>query len=186
MAMSMSRDSRAAATWDASTDTLDKLACGDSWRSAEARRGKNKISPKSDKDKRQWRWLLWALKGWWLSNRLSMASNCDCMAGASCSHSRVGCKPADERTNNSSPKNSRNRAKALLVAGCDKANALPAVVTERVRWMATRTRKRFRSSCRKFMFSPWPKLIRVATNYSQRQCTTLEESICTAPMTDLH
>ena len=186
MAMSMSRASSAAATWEASTDTLDKLACGDSVRSAEARRGKNRISPKSDKDKRQWRWLLRAANGWWFNTRLSMANSCDCMAGASCSHRRVGCKPTGERTNSSSPKKSRNRARALLVAGCDKASALPAAVTDRVRWIVTNTRNKFKSSCRKFMLRPWLKRIRVATYYSLDQCTSLEKSICSRLAPRLH
>ena len=117
MARSISRASSAAATSLDATEMLDRRAPGAWLRIAPASSGRNSISPRSDSDSRQCMSLLAGSNSSWPVTSVSSASSWASTAGASCSHRRVGFRPDGARTNSSSSKKSRSRARALLVAG---------------------------------------------------------------------
>ena len=153
MEKSISRAISARGTSAASTATLEICASGASSRRVLASAGRNIISPKSDKETRQWTALVWGLNGWAAPKVDSSCANCAVNCGASCWHSFVGFKPLALRTNSSSSRACRSFASAWLVAGCDNASACPASVTDPVRCNATKTRNKLRSSCLNFIMN---------------------------------
>ena len=143
---------RARDTSSTPTATFDTCAMGASSRSALASAGRNIISPRSDKETRQWLSLVLGSKALAVPN---VDSNCASWAtkrGAIRSHNLVGLSPFALRTNSSSSSAYRNLASAWLVAGWDNDSDCPASVTDPVRCSATSTRSKLRSSWLNFIY----------------------------------